>query len=345
VHKAIRRLAPYPKARVQKGHIVGNPDTGLHNCTDDHLIDLRDENEPPRKRNLESHSAPGKTTFLRRSSAGANDGETIQIRGNAEDMREHFKHLGPSNLASRPKTTRYQTVKIKPGLTSTASDNPLTAGQIIHEPYRDLPAPGGGEGEGLLKSGGREASDGVHALQQGYGSLDLSTSANKMYKFERPLTDGAQDYSKSSESRSSNHRFSSALQGSGILDSHHSDRSSDTLGSMHSYNQKPRRRGTARSGSITENVIEAGGIRKVVLETTSNSDDEANNELSRANGKKSSNETMNDPSNGDNNSDSQDGPPASELKKKRRRTRKRKGGKVGESSVASGSLQGEGEAS
>jgi len=341
VHKAIRRLAPYPKARVQKGHIVGNADTGVHNCTDDHLIDLRDENEPLRKRNLESHSAPGKTTFLRRSSAGANDGETIQIR-NAEDMREHFKHLGPSNLASRPKTTRYQTVKIKPGLTTISSENPLTAGQIIHEPYRDLPAPGGGEGEGLLKSGGREASDGVHALQQGYGSLDLSTSASKAYKFEQSLDGGAQDYSKSSESRSSNHRFSSALQGSGILDSHHSDRSSDTLGSIHSYNQKPRKRGTARSGSITENVIEAGGIRKVVLETTSNSDDEANNEPSRANGKKSSNETVNDPSNGDNNnSDSQDGPPTGEAKKKRRRTRKKKGGKVGEGSIASG----EGEAS
>lgn len=203
-------------------------------------------------------SSSPKATFLRRASTGNNDGKTVQVRGNMNDMREHLKHLGPSNLASRPKTTRYQTVKIKPGhgqmaRTDSRTDIPRDLGNVLSpsiEPYRDMPAPGGGEGEGLLASAGREASDGVHALQQGYGSINVPS----------PRTTQEQQ----------NHMDDTAAFGGP-----NSQSSSDTLGSLHSRSSthRARKKGTTRSGSITENIIEAGGIRKVVLETNSSSND------------------------------------------------------------------------
>lgn len=46
----------------------------------------------------------------------------------------------------------------------------------------------------------------------------------------------------------------------------------------------PKRRHTARSGSISENIVEANGFRKVVLETTSSSDSEDKALLSQVDG-------------------------------------------------------------
>ena len=46
----------------------------------------------------------------------------------------------------------------------------------------------------------------------------------------------------------------------------------------------PKKRHTARSGSISENIVEANGFRKVVLETTSSSDSEDKALLSQTDG-------------------------------------------------------------
>lgn len=183
-----------------------------------------------------------KTTFLRRSSNGP-DGEAVAVRANVNDIREHLKHLGPSNLASRPKSTRYSTVKIKQAPDSrrqSRAENPEDQ-DLIHEEER-LPAPQGGEGEGLLRSAGHDAKDGVFAVKQGYGTLDFQ-------KGDR--TPGSRS------------------QSQGL----HSGPSSDTLGSINSAEGSPTsRKRQARSGSITENVVEAGGFRKMVLETSSSKD-------------------------------------------------------------------------
>jgi metal transporter CNNM len=48
-----------------------------------------------------------------------------------------------------------------------------------------------------------------------------------------------------------------------------------SLRSAHSKSQSPpRRRHTARSGSISENIVDRNGVKKIVLETTSSSDSE-----------------------------------------------------------------------
>jgi metal transporter CNNM len=349
VHKAIRRIAPAPKARVQKGHIVGNPDNAALSAPEDHLIDLTEDNvtiidstAKPQTNGGSRSNSPAvfgtspKTTFIRRGSGGV-DGNFIQVRGNVNDMREHLKHLGPSNLASRPKTTRYNTVKIKPGHPTNRNDSRTDStnhhDSIIEEPYHDLPAAHGGEGEGLLKSAGKEASDGVQALQQGYGSINrnFSPTPSKLSKSERDNVDGTLEQTLKSQGLRHN---SSPRPENDILQNQRSDRSSDTLGSLVSHSNSPTRktRRSARSGSITENIIEAGGVRKVVLETNSSSGEDGDDRDSRIDGQKSASDLSKFSLTGNNGSDEigHDGradPPREEVKKKRRRTRKRKGGK------------------
>jgi len=269
VHKAIRRMAPAPKARISRAQIVAQQDG--------QLIDLREEisiKSPERtesRSNTPNFSSSPKTTFLRRASTGT-DGKAVQVRGNFDDMREHLKHLAPSNLASRPKTTRFQTVKIKPGHALTRTDSRGNSA-VVNEAYHDLSAPaaGGGEGEGLLKSAGREASDGVHAVQQGYGSFDVPIP-NKSAQSDQPAVETSPNNSRTLLNSIGRRRLSS----------------SGTLGSLKSHSSSPpRKRGTTRSGSITENIIEAGGIQKVVLRTHSGSSDEGEEE--EMNGKKKEN--------------------------------------------------------
>lgn len=340
VHKAIRRMAPAPKARVQKGHVIQNPDNPVNLSLEDHLIDLTEDDAAPkpqpvaangmaRTNTLNTLATSPKATFIRRSSSAA-DGNYVQVRGNVNDMREHLKHLGPSNLASRPKSTRYQTVKIKPAHTNSVNrsesrTNSITHRNSIQEPYQDVPAPRGGEGEGLLKSAGRDASDGVQALKQGYGSTDLTIPSA-----DKPSISEQADGNRPFISRTGSVRIENQ-----------SSRSSDTLGSLNSLNSRNnspariRTRGTARSGSITEHVTEAGGVRKVVLETNSSSDDK--DERSKENTSPKSTANVLDgqeDSRHDGGSTSQKG---EEMKKKRRRTRKKKGGKTEEGAAAGNS--------
>jgi metal transporter CNNM len=255
-------------------------------------------------------------------------------------MREHLKHLGPSNLASRPKTTRYNTVKIKPGLvsarTDSRTDSTLHRDSIVEEPGEDVPtspAPRGGAGEGLLKSAGREASDGVQALQQGYGTVDrpFSQASNNSRhpNQQKDIADAtAMDVPKSSSSLSVPQPNITRVD---------SDRSSDTIGSLNSKDNSPtrRKRGTARSGSITENIIEADGVRKVVLETNSSSSDDRDDQGPRKGSENSPPNTtsMTDrPPKYDGHTPRPVTPKGEEVKKKRRRAKRKKGGKSSEPS-------------
>ncbi|CAG8956501.1 hypothetical protein HYFRA_00003888 [Hymenoscyphus fraxineus] len=290
VHKAIRRIHPAPKARIPKGHVI---EPSAEQTSEPRLIDFEDGNTPEIHKRLtisknDRSNSPSvtatalstspKTTFVRRSSTGE-VGKNITVRGNMNDMREHLKHLGPSNLASRPKTTRYNTVKIK---AAAANGRPIQSttqeSAISEEPYHDDPlyheghAPQGGEGEGLLRSAGKDAKDGVQAVQQSYGSFDGARSPNLSLKSKGTQVN-ARPMSANSQGDAQLVRQTTNSQ---------SDNSSDTVGTLNSANKSksaPRKkRGAARSGSITENIIDSGGVRKVVLETnnSSSNEDESN---------------------------------------------------------------------
>lgn len=348
-------MAPAPRHRVQRGHIVASPEAAVHGS--EALIDILDDRPPVVKRltngpdtsRSESPASAAfatspKTTFMRRSSGGA-DGNLISFRGTANDMREHLKHLGPSNLASRPKTTRYNTVKIKAAQGSTRSeyraDSNIHRNSIIEEPYEDTPAspaPRGGEGEGLLKSAGKEASDGVQALQQGYGTLNrgFSYTSNEPSQPDQQK-DGAATSTKEVPKSSGSQSSSPPRPVFTRVDS---DRSSDTIASLNSHDNSPSRwkRGIARSGSITENIIEAGGVRKVVLETNSSSSDDKDDRAPSTSGRR----RENDPPNTDRtpmydeHTERPATPKGEDVKKKRRRQRKKKGGKSSEETALLG---------
>jgi metal transporter CNNM len=331
-------MAPAPKARVQKGHIIGNPDNPVFNAPEDHLIDLSEAGAPIARRLTNGDrsvgpaafgTSPKTTTFLRRSSGGA-DGVPVAVRGTVDDLREHLKHLGPSNLASRPKSTRYNTVKIKaghvPGRTDSRTESTVFRDSILEEPCHHDTATQGGEGEGLLKSAGKDAKDGVQAVQQGYGSFGPHSptrlSKNEIY-VDGEARNSTLSVNKTRKSQSPEPRQLSRH------DSGTSERSSDTLGSLNSSNIR-KKKAVARSGSITENIIEAGGIRKVVLETNSSSGEDRDENVNDHHSIKTSPRVLDGHHDShDRHSEQPTEVKGEEVKKKRKRNRKKKNTKTG----------------
>ena len=320
VHKAIRRMNPAPKSRVPKGEVVTEPDSTIAEDEENLMdadVDHKDGGGATMKRHLTSDgpitktngnntdlsTSPGTRQPNRRTSSIANLSDReggSKSRQMDPEMRKHLKHLGPSNLASRPRTTRYNTVKIKPG-----------AGSLVEAIKDGTPetlrnnsvAAQGGVGAGLLNSAGKDAKDGVLAVQAGYGTISSGSPPSPKKSRQGSIVAKAAEETRQARLGADGNggrrpRFNSRTN------------SHSTLGSMDGMlsPQSPNNRGTARSGSITENIIEAGGIKKTVLEMTSSSDDP---EDAAADGKKEN--------------DSRSG-----AKKKRRRRKRKPGERDGE---------------
>ncbi|KAI4244086.1 MAG: hypothetical protein L6R42_010546, partial [Xanthoria sp. 1 TBL-2021] len=183
VHKAIRRTNLAPKTKIGKHGVIAEPETNIAQTEED-LIDLDYENKPQHKAlqrtatgelaaNGSASDKAKPNPNLRRTSSIA----SVTKDGQPKPLSnvDHFRHLGPSNLASRPRQTRYNTVKIKPGGGSLAENViKANAGNNDGSPLAvsiASPAPQGGAGTGLLSSAGKDASDGVLAVQKGYGTI------------------------------------------------------------------------------------------------------------------------------------------------------------------------------
>jgi metal transporter CNNM len=304
VHRAIRRLAPAPRTRVPKGQIVAEPTNSMTNGHEGNLIDIDEgatlspvdlqkprnlDHAPPKANGHDYSTSPRRSLpfVQRRSSGGSQVGEfKAPRRANTGELREHLKHLGPSNLASRPKSTRWTSVKIKPG--SSADTQAMNIGSGYRTPDRRVSESAtsfhGGIGEGLLQSGGTEAKDGVQALQHGYGGTSLgsplgrrpTSSASKGIQTS-PSREDSQTPDAGAPQQDARSRASSRTPRSRPPAR---SRSESTLGSLpdrgRNDSKSPRytSKGPARSGSITENVVDSNGIRKVVLEMTSSSSNE-----------------------------------------------------------------------
>lgn len=291
VHKAIRRAMPAPTRRIPKTFVVSEPTP--HNGTASDLVDI-DEGETLNPTDLQKSKTPEnpqqKIKVIagprRRSSAGnsiTTDAKTSK-RPSTDDIKEHLKHLGPSNLASRPRSTRYNTVKIKRGTDATPRENGFdgrsTPIRRISETASEYQS---GLGEAIVTTGGKEASDAVQALhQEGYGAISPSGdrrphSATKGIQVGSPgagspTPDGRSDDGERQQSRPP------AV----------ATTSESTIGSLPGSRTRSRSpfyqpKGPARSGSITENIVDTNGFRKVVLETTSSSESNGEDENSGAN--------------------------------------------------------------
>jgi len=341
VHKAIRRIAPAPRARMSKVHAQEEQLVDISDGQEADLLKKMSNGKDHRNGSPHVLGTSPKATFLKRSTS-AQDSHPVAVRGNINDMREHLKHLGPSNVASRPKTTRYHTVKIKPpgpmgrnGSIISGTRSIRSSHSIIDEPYRDDPTIHGGEGEGLLANAGQQAKDGVQALQQGYGGVGFSTSPNKIR-------------SRIQEAESNghvSHRAALKETSPGALSRTASQHSTSTLASLASNSPRIKKRGTARSGSITENIVEgAGGIRKVVLQTNSGSDIEEEGEISNKDKSSSNSPTLANKSLtsllGFNNTSSDKKEEEGRKKRRRQRKKKSKGDKSGNEEGGEPSMDG-----
>lgn len=299
VHKAIRRMAPAPKARHQRRHSHGGqpiPDANDGKSSEDTKVGEEDASDENRKRSYNSvtdqdqtHDRSGSpmtgTFLLRRTSAGI-DGrmENVPVRASLNDIRQHLKHLGPSNPASNPKATRSTTVKIKPG---TVVLDQLRSHTVADEAIQEVPLDeeaeddNGDETTSLLR-GKVAPKDGVQALAQSYGAVGASTLSRgfdnvppirvDVPKEDRPI-------------QASPHPLTPdvvAATSSSAKPEQRSSSGSETSPSGSNSPYGPKKGLFARSGSITENVVESRGIRKVVLETTSSNSDDDDEHLSGA---------------------------------------------------------------
>ena len=317
MRKGLRRINPAPKSRVPKGQVVTDVDSNVAEG-EEALIDLGEDKKDPHQAmrrhatsiDTRAPEANGRPEDLRRHSSTAftSDREGGQKKLKPQ-IRDHFKHLGPSNLASRPRQTRYNTVKIKPGA-GTLGDAMSKASENSDTTPRNSIATQGGVGAGLLNSAGKDAKDGVLAVAAGYGSIPSGASPPSPNKSRRGLAALAENGSpgRGEDSPSENRTRSKQKSRSN---------SQSTLGSMHSGTKSPKKnkRSAARSGSITEQIVDAGGIKKTVLEMTSSSDSgeggaqvQADGASDAVDGKKENNQ------------------PGDSKKKKRRRRPKKNGG-------------------
>ncbi|KAF1832855.1 DUF21-domain-containing protein [Decorospora gaudefroyi] len=334
VHKAIRRMAPAPRARVPKGKVTTDLSRKPSEVppADGELDTEQNGASAPRKPSTQEtpEGLPKPSFTLRRRSSG-NNAAMSPVRSDDPSVMQHLKHLGPSNAANRPKQTRINTVKIKPGQTSVVPDIPKTIPEDAQAPAQaatqtegiitqDSHAPEGGVGEGLLSSAGREASDGVHSVAVGYGTM--APSGDRMsWRSGRSGTRAPEDDPMSPKGGANESEESAHL----VLDnSNHNgesrarSRSASTIASLHSIrSQGPQKRHTARSGSISENIVDVNGIKKIVLETTSSSDSEDKGVGSQADGNEDHKYSE---------AESNTGAKGGGKKKRKKRGKKKKGG-------------------
>ncbi|KAF1998491.1 DUF21-domain-containing protein [Amniculicola lignicola CBS 123094] len=325
VHKAVRRLAPAPHMRLPKRGVPPQRPSFVKVDSESQIPELRKGSFS------ELGTSPKTTTYLvRRRSSGANgtsEGTRTVLRGNdPAQLREHLKHLGPSNPSSRPQASRISTVKIKPGVPATIKENSqLPQDGVVLTPGPHAPV--GGVGEGLLSNAGREASDGVHSLNVGYGTIGTPSQHRSSFGStqSRPtIQPDAPTWPKSSAPDETSPLIVENPPPPHIQRS----ASKSTIGSLHSVRSRSkspiRKRHTARSGSISENVKDVNGIKKVVLETTSSSDSEDKGLAGQKDG--GHEEHHEDDHSGDDGSKGDDKKTGKKRRKNKKRGKKKKAG-------------------
>ncbi len=383
VHKAVRRKTPAPRARIaaihsttEDHHVVSNQELLIEVDEEDAAnVDGTDDSSSKEQRRRDSQPDTGAANNTSGRSKNLRSlRDNVLRKGSAADLRSQAKHYGPLNLASRPLQTRYNSVKIKPG-SQPSEDGGMNVARRPSEGTNrtqsgtsELSERGGNRSETstpFVNAAGKQASDAVQALQDyntvvtpprasssrgggGGGDGHRTSSVNK----------GIQATSQSDVPQSSPETIKQSARTKddrGSTSSSSSSSSSEsTLGPLPNRSSRSARktisttRGNVRSGSITENVIEAGGVRKVVLETTSSSE-EAEAESSSGNNsnkhekenrrttngtEKAEDEEEKDDDDEEKGEEKDDGGPngGGEDKggKKKRRRKRRKGGAVGE---------------
>lgn len=282
VHKAIRRLTPAPRAKVyrrqskdQGGKPVDHSSTG--DCCGDRAHDSLKPVDvigiPAFDSPLLSGSPKQTTLVMRRSSAGG-EGQSAKpsfpVRANFEDIKHHLKHLGPSNPATNPKKTQSTTVYIKPGI-GLQQYHSVTEGAIEETPLLQANEEHEDDETASLLRPQVTGKDGIQALQQTYGTNSPVTV--QLASPENGVPTLVLDAHEQTEASTQTPTKSSPTTSEASGPKNNGSSGSSTRSMRADSNLAPKR-GYVRSGSITENIVESRGVRKVVLETTSSNDED-----------------------------------------------------------------------
>jgi len=275
VEQGIPRKHPAPRFRIARSKVTLDQENDTTD-TEEEIVDICVDPEAksgptPRHASIDTvvdHRATPGTEDLASSPRPLHNMRRISSITATSDSnltakrsdRERIKYT-PLNLASRPRQTRNKTVTIKPGTGSIGDLGGNKAGIPVNPGLQSvIPTAQGGVGEvSHAISAGKEAKDGVRALQISYGSISTPMSPKSPQKTTGSL--------KINVNKLSDGRPTASRKDSG--DSQSTIASLQERDPRYSWTQVQKR--SARSGSITENIIETNGVKKVVLEMTSSS--------------------------------------------------------------------------
>ncbi|KAK4579809.1 cell agglutination protein Mam3 [Recurvomyces mirabilis] len=350
VHKAIRRLTPAESKRYRMSKankLVEVEDGGMISESEydkadgEHAPLLKVNSRQNSQANGQMQQVPAATSFMVRKNSNASDlshdiPRPAPMRSNTTDLRQHLKHLGPSNLATRPRATKYQSVKIKPGVGTIPEGQATTTGTDAARSRSLSVDRTNGETLPLLEAG-RNASDGVAALQSGYGTNSGSITgrlrgmsesdkmppqeATKVAEENTTSPPAAEPSKEREEKRSDTLQIPPKL----IVPSDGYD--GDAVGEMEGPSRdRSKSRRAARSGSITETTVDVNGLKKVILDphSSSNSDVE-DSPATSASGRQSKEGGLDGGADADN-EDGGSGSRGADGKKKKNKKKKKKGG-------------------
>jgi len=305
IHKAIRRINPAPKVRysARKDSDFDKAELGTNgkaNETSPGVTDKR-TGSISAVSDIGMATSPKTITFMmRRGSTGGGGGAEpgpIPVRAKLDDLRQHLRHLGPSNPASNPRSRGTAAVTIKSvgaqpaggqGIPATIGENQDAVVYLDIPPQEldniyDEETPLLGDGA-TLERPKLTGKGGVQALRKSYGSLTSSeaqfrvahagSSLSQVPPEIRIDTEDAvvRQVAMASSASSAAQTSPEDQQAGGSSNPHSPTRSGGRETS--SYGATSRSRDHTRSGSITESVVETGGIRKVVIMTSSGDEEE-----------------------------------------------------------------------
>lgn len=269
VHKAIRRIAPAPTTTFRRESL------NAHKASPSE-VGAQTDRESKRSNSYSgladgaSSGSPNKTlTFMvkRRATEPGVESTTVPVKHNVDQVRQHLsRHLSPRNPAANPKNIKSSTITIKPG--SGATPTPSS------RQFEFSPEPSAietdAEDERAPLLGSRPAatvSEGsVHAAP-GYGSAKPAGGLNSAMS----ATPGASNTlvevlpSEDSAVRVANEDNEEAKAPAQPARSTTTE-SAGSAGMPAAF----------RTGSITESYVHTGGVRKVVISSSSGDEDEAN---------------------------------------------------------------------
>lgn len=269
VHNAIRRIAPAPTTTFRRESMNASKASPSEAAAQTDR-DSKRSNSLSAFGDGTSSGSPNKTlTFMvkRRSTEPGVEPAAVPVKHNVDQVRQHLsKHLSPRNPAANPKNIKSSTITIKPGsgATPTPSSRQLELSSepgAIETDAEDERAPLLGVRPRTTASEGSVHATPDYGSSKPTGGSNGATSATAVESSTSveivPSEDAAVQIA-----NADNEEARAAAQPA---------RSNTTESAGSASTPAP-----FRAGSITESYVQAGGVRKIVISSSSGDEDDAN---------------------------------------------------------------------